>query len=172
MEQEQASNNTAAMQIPVLAVLVLVIIGVISYLMWSGTMRLPFTQEPRESEMTEEIPAVVEYTQKTAEGLTPAPAGFPQDIPVEQEQIFESLSITYPGLSVKQLSVSYLTSKEVSEKYAEYRNYLTSAGYWLSEGISDPEMKSVTGVKEDSQLLVVVSNQGSGVMVQLAYLIK
>ena len=115
--------------------------------------------------------AVVEHT-PAVNGVLPEPAGLPTGLPLETENITESVTTSYPDQGATQLSVSYLSSKTVAQKYQEYKDYMTQAGYELSEGDSSAPVRALFGTNVDADLSVVISSQGAETLVQLAYLLK
>ncbi|MDO8424027.1 MAG: hypothetical protein Q7S54_00260 [bacterium] len=104
-------------------------------------------------------------------GVIPMPAGFPQGIPFEGI-ITESATTRYPEQNATQLSVSFQTPKTIDEKYAEYKAYLSQAGYIVTEGEPNAPAKSLFGTKMDANLSVVVSSPDGITLVQLSYLLK
>lgn len=105
-------------------------------------------------------------------GVVPAPAGFPQDIPLESGNLVESATTQYPREDARQLSLSYLSSKTMTQKYAEYKNYMEQTGYQITEGSAGSSLKTIWGTKENANLTVVVSSKEGKTLVQLSYLLK
>lgn len=105
-------------------------------------------------------------------GVLPIPAGFPVGIPLEKSGITESATTRYPSENAQQLSVSYQSSKTIAEKYAEYKNYMSQAGYDVAEENANAPTRAIFGTKADANLSVVVSSSGGGTLVQLSYLVK
>lgn len=126
---------------------------------------------PNGTNETTPMEVVVEHTQ-AVNGVLPAPKDFPAGIPIENLDIIESATTNYPSQNAKQLSVSYQSSKTVAQKYAEYKDYMTKAGYTLTEGGTGANLKAVFGSKENENLSVVVSSADGGSLVQVAYLLK
>lgn len=112
----------------------------------------------------------VENTQMI-NGILPEPQGFPRDIPLEKGVITESAVTSYPEQNAQQLSVSYKSSKTVNQKYTEYKNYMTKAGYIVTEGQAGSP-RAIFGTKADVNLSVVVSSRDGKTLVQLSYLLK
>ena len=115
-------------------------------------------------EMVENAPVV--------DGVISVPAGFPQDIPIEKAGIIESNTTNYPDQNAKQLSLSYKSSKTITQKYAEYKTYLVQAGYNLTEGGANTPVRAIFGTKADANLSVAISSSGGKTLVQLSYLLK
>ena len=105
-------------------------------------------------------------------GTILAPRGFPPDIPLESSNLTESATTEFPGENVRQLSVSYQSSKTVAEKYAEYRNYMTASGYQITEGDTSSPIRTILGTKESANLSVIISRAEGRTLVQLSYLLK
>ena len=74
----------------------------------------------------QETIAVVENL-PIVQGKASVPQGFPIEIPIEKDRVFESANTLYPNQSAKQLSLSYNSSKTVAQKYTEYKEYLIKA---------------------------------------------
>lgn len=113
---------------------------------------------------------VVENT-PTAGGVLPAPAGFPQDIPLEKDKITESATTRYPNQDARQLSVSYRSSRTTVQKYAEYKSYMQQAGYAVTEGPASAPVRAIFGVKAGANLSVAISSSAAGTLVQISYLL-
>ena len=114
---------------------------------------------------------VVENT-SLINGTLSLPAGFPQDIPLEKGNLIESATTYYPEQNVRQLSISYQSSKTVTQKYAEYKNYMAASGYKITEENTNAPVRAIFGVKEDRNLSVALSNREGKTLVQLSYLLK
>ncbi|MDP2641952.1 MAG: hypothetical protein Q8P21_01510 [bacterium] len=128
-------------------------------------------QAPTDSGNQELMVVAVENT-PMVRGVLSTPARFPTDIPLEKEKILESATTRYPDQNAQQLSASYQSSKTITEKYAEYKNYMTGSGYQITESPVDASVRAIFGVKEDANLTVAISSSGGGTLVQLSYLLK
>lgn len=155
--EPQESQKAKTLTIIVVIVLVL---GV-GFLLINGLSKVDNTPEVVEIDNTEPI-----------NGVSQAPEGFPADIPIEQSNILESVTTNYPELGARQLSLTYESSQTVDEKYAEYKNYLTNAGYIVTEGDASSPVKAVFGTNDTANLSVVISSYGEKTRVQIAYLLK
>ena len=114
METEQ---NTKVVS----AVLVIIIILFAGYFLFSKYHKSSEGPESLDGGNEGSTSVVVENTQ-SINGTLPAPAGFPDDIPVEENVLLESVTTSYPGQGAKQLSLSYRSSKTAVQKYNEYKN--------------------------------------------------
>lgn len=114
---------------------------------------------------------VVENT-PMVNGSFSLPAGFPQDIPIEVGNLIESATTRYPEQNVQQLSISYRSSKTITQKYAEYRNYMTVSGYQITEENGTAQVRAIFGVKEGHNLSVAISSREGKTLVQISYLLK
>ena len=106
------------------------------------------------------------------DGALSLPGGFPQDIPLETGNLIESATTYYPEQNVRQLSLSYWSSRTMTEKYAEYKNYMTTSGYKITEEDTNAPVRAIFGVKEDRNLSVAISSREGKTLVQLSYLLK
>ncbi len=105
-------------------------------------------------------------------GTLAVPAGFPRDIPLDRGEVLESATTQYPAQNARQLSVSYQSSKTAAQKYAEYKNYLETSGYEVTEGDANAPVRGIFGTKADANLSVVISSSEGKTLVQLSYLLK
>lgn len=152
----------------VLAVIVLLALGYFLSLKYSSEKG---PTPPEDANKTTSMKVVVENT-PAINGVTPAPAGLPKDIPLEKGSMLESATTEYPDQNAKQLSLSYQSLKTVAEKYAEYKDYMTKAGYTITEGSTSSPVRAIFGTKADANLSVVISSAEGKTLVQLAYLLK
>lgn len=155
----------------ILAVLAVLVILTIAYLVATKYDAKKELEDAQRASETKPLDVVVEHTQRV-NGALPVPPNFPADIPVEKTDIIESATTEYPTLDAKQLSLNYMTSKTVAQKLAEYKDYMTKAGYTLTEGDPSSPVKALFGTKEDANLSVVISSQNGKTLVQVAYLLK
>jgi hypothetical protein len=127
-------------------------------------------------EMTEngnQEPMVVEVSDTPmVNGALSAPAGFPQDIPIENNNITESTTTNYPEQNAQQLSLSYQSSQSIESIYTAYMSYLTQSDYEIMEGEADSSVRALFGTRADANLTVAISNTGSQRLVQVSYLVK
>lgn len=164
---EQQPHNTKTILI---VVVILLIIG-LGYALSKG--KGIKGGDPLDSENVDNTPEVVVIEDTSAvDGVTPPPAGFPSDIPIETGVVLESSTTHYPELNARQLSLSYQSTKNVSEKYTEYKNYLNQAGYAVTEGSSSSPVRAIFGTKDNANLSIVISNPDGETIVQVAYLLK
>lgn len=156
MEPQQSSKAKTLITI----VVIVLILGV-AYLLINSLSKVDNTPEVVEIENAEFV-----------DGVFQAPEGFPTDIPLEQSNILESVTTNYPELGARQLSLTYESSQTVDEKYVEYKDYLTNAGYVVTEGDANSSVKAVFGTNDAVNLSVVISSYGEKTRVQIAYLLK
>ena len=166
MEPQETQKAKAVTSI---IVLILVIgIGYVLYTNYrSGQSGLPSSGNDNEG-----ATAVVVENTPLINGELPAPIGLPAGIPIEEGNVIESATTKYPEQGAEQLSMNYLSSKTVAQKYAEYKTYMAKAGYDISEGDASSPIRAIFGTKADANLSVVISISGDKTLVQLAYLLK
>ncbi len=154
----------------ILVIVILLVLG-IAYVLFSnyrpGQSDLPLSGNGDEGATT----VVVEYTPRV-DGKLPAPIGLPADFPIEKDNVIESATTKYPEQGAEQLSMNYLSSKTIAQKYAEYKAYMTKAGYEVTEGDATSPIRAIFGTKADANISVVISNSDGKTLVQLAYLLK
>lgn len=118
----------------------------------------------------QEAPTVMVRLSPLVNGIPAIPQDFPQEIPLEAGKVTKSATTFYLDQNAKQLSLSYQSGKTVVQKYAEYKNYLTQAGYQVTEGDSKAPIRSIYGTKGRNNLSFVISTVTGGTLVQIAYL--
>ena len=168
MEQSQDANTKI-----ISAVLVIVLVFGIGYILL-GKYSVP---EKADEEVVggiseDQEPMVVVENTPMINGAISVPAGFPEDIPIEKVGITESSTTAYPDQGAEQLSVSYKSSKTITQKYAEYKTYMSKSGYTLTEGGANTPVRAIFGTKADANLSVAISSSGGKTLVQLSYLLK
>lgn len=168
MEQPQQSQNTKI----ILAIVTIVLILGLGYVLL-GKYRAPreANQQASRADEARQFAVVVENTPIT-NGTVIAPEGFPEEIPIETSGILESATTRYPAQNAKQLSINYNSTKTIAQKYAEYKNYMTKAGYNMTEGDANTPVRALFGTKRNANLSVVVSRIEDKTLVQLSYLLK
>ena len=154
------------------ALVVIIAVFVVGYLMLKDDMPEVVVQEETVNTAQEQSGEVVIQNTAMVGGSRSLPAGFPEEIPHEDENIIESAVSQYPGHSAKQLSLSYHSTKTVSANYTEFLNYMQKAGYKVTQGNSASPVRALFGTKSDADLSVVISGSTGQVLVQIAYLIK
>ncbi|GEM_PF-3436030 len=166
MEQPQHTKTISAV------IIILLVLGA-GFLLFLKYRTLPKSENPPITDSTnrESRTVVVENT-PLINGTLSLPAGFPQDIPLERGNLIESATTYYPEQSVRQLSISYWSSRTVTQKYAEYKNYMTASGYEMTEENTSAPVRAIFGVKEGRNLSIAVSSREGKTLVQLSYLLK
>lgn len=158
------SQNTKT----ITSIIIIIVILIIGYILIAKYQGL----KPNELSNSNDKSTVLIENTALVDGKLLAPQGFPAGFPIEEGNVLESATAKYPDQGAKQLSVSYLSSKTVAEKYAEYKAYMTKEGYEITEGDSDSAVRTLFGTKVDVNLSVVMSVQDGKTFVQLGYLIK
>ncbi len=124
------------------------------------------------SDVTEEsvfLNAVdINNAQTDAEKL---PEGFPRDIPVELETITVSDTKVYTDrpVPITVHTVNYTTTSTALEKYNQYLDYMTRAGFEFAENGRDEGNHALNGTKNGDSLLVVASSLNGETVVQISY---
>lgn len=150
-----------------IAILTIIIVFVVGYLLIAE--RGEWAKSADEIGNYEEARVVVKKNEEA--GVMRPPAGLPADILLENENIIESFTTDFLDQDVRQLSVSYTSSKTVSAKYAEYKNYMTISGYEITESPANAPVRAIFGTKEGVSLSVAVSASNGDTLVQLSYLL-
>lgn len=156
---------------PVYAIIVSILVFVIAVALYLNYQVPRKDSEAVVNPETAPENVVVEYA-AAVNGAFSAPAGLPQDIPVEKNEIIESATTQYPDQNAKQFSLNYISSKTVAEKYKEYKNYMVKEGYTFEEGNVNSSVLAIFGEKANANLTVVISNSNGETLVQLSYLLK
>ncbi len=164
MEQSQKIKISSA-------VITIVLVLTLGYILFNK-YRTPAETSLKVSNDTDSQPMKVEVENtQMVSGVLSAPAGFPSDIPLEKENILESVTTNFPENNARQLSVSYQSSRTVAQKYAEYKKYMQDIGYQMTEGEANATVRSIFGTKEGNNLSVAISSADGKTLVQLAYLL-
>jgi len=170
MEQPQQIKTISAI------VIVLLVLGV-GYVLYAK-YRAPRDENQQVSNSSDNAGGnqkpmkVVVENSPVVNGALSVPIGFPKDIPIEKGVILESATTNYPDQKAEQLSLSYRSSKTIAQKYAEYKDYMSRAGYTLTEGSTSAPVRAIFGTKENANLSVAISSSKGKTLVQLSYLLK
>lgn len=162
---EQPQNKKI---VPIIIILVLIVSY--SYFM---VIRGDKPDQPSKPSVTRAEAVVTVENTIMIHGVLSAPKEFPEDIPLEKEMILESATTNYPNKNTRQLSVAYKSSGTIMQKYLDYRNYMSQAGYnvIIEEKDENSLARTVFGSKKNTNLSVVLSSLESGTLVELSYLI-
>ncbi|MCR4279399.1 MAG: hypothetical protein NUV78_01535 [Candidatus Zambryskibacteria bacterium] len=140
----------------------LLIAGFVWWLKWSKERAARIVAE---RPMNVQVERVVEV-----EGKFTPPLGFPASIPLEEDNIVESILTNFPTQNAVQTSVIYRSTEEKLDKYFEYRSYMEKEGYKLSEGGDTGEVLFLHGIKGNENLSVTLSTWEGLTVVQIAHL--
>lgn len=163
----RSNNKTIAI---VIAVVVIILIG---YLILKGGGTEPMVENTPQTVSTDTLENVIVQPANVAGATSEAeklPSGMPNGIPVETENIWESYSMTYPSRNLVQYSVSFYSSASLAEKFAEYDQYMTAAGYEFGRDGKSEANGILYGVKDGDDLSVYLTTQDGRTSVQLTYL--
>ena len=116
-----------------------------------------FRMERMERERAE-TPMNVETTVTPFEdGVLSAPEGFPEEIPVEDENIVQSETSTFADWSAVKRSVMYHSEESIESKHGEYRSFMESSGYSVTETKGENGLVTLTGDKDGENLSVTIT---------------
>lgn len=119
-----------------------------------STSEEPITEITEEEEVPSEVlggifnPVDINSAQTPEEKL---PEGFPNDLPVNMENIVESFNIDYSGVDSQEASVVFRSESSISNLFSQYLTYFEENGYSI-------EQDSLT---ERDAALFAASNAGS-----------
>jgi len=165
MEQSQPIKTVSA-------IIIVLIILVGAYLLFAK-YGVPGGVNQEESLNGNQEPMVVEVIETpVVNGTLSTPTGFPQDIPIENGNITESTTTNYPEQNAQQLSLSYQSSQSVDSIYTAYMNYMSQAGYEITEGDASLPVRALFGTTADANLTVAISSMEDQTLVQISYLVK
>lgn len=136
--------------------------GFVWWIKWSKERAARFVAERPMNVQVERVTEV--------EGKFLPPEGFPDSIPLDEDNIVESVRTSYPEQNAVQTSVMYRSTEEKSEKYSEYRTYMEKEGYKLSEGGETGEVLFLQGTKTGENLSITLSTWEGLTVVQIAHL--
>jgi hypothetical protein len=100
------------------------------------------------------------------------PATFPNDIPVESENISQSTTQEYTNRKITLFSVTYLSTKKSSELFNTYGDFLNKAGYSISTGEQKQTLSEFQATKENNNISIIIIPQSSKTMVQISYVVR
>lgn len=153
-ENTQSHNNKNISILIVVAILLIVI----AY----SIMKLPFSDQKQDPN--------VSWADTSAENqMDRLPKGFPQNIPVEIDNLEESYSIDYEE-GVTQSVVSFYTATSADDAFFLYEYFMTEEGYDFGPSGKSPTDKTLRGSKNGNDLTVIVGTLNEGVFVQINYL--
>lgn len=98
------------------------------------------------------------------------PLGFPESIPVESNNITESVRVAYKEQGVTQYTVSYTSMKSRESLWDLYSGYMGKAGFTVDKTTSSKSLGQLSGNKGNDTLSVAISDHGGVALVQLNYL--
>ena len=162
MEQQEQTKTLTAISI----LLVVIALGYLIFIKYDKN------EESPDNNLNTNAEQITEEHTSTVNGILLAPKDFPESIPFEGGNVTESVTTVYPDQKIRQLTASYLSSKTVSQKYAEYKDYMTKAGYEVEEGDPNASVRGIFGTSENANLSVVISVRDGKTLVQLAYVLK
>lgn len=129
----------------------------------------PEASAPIAAPVTEDKNIEVTET-KPAETGRSVPLGFPESIPVETNNITESLRVAYKEQGVTQYTVSYTSVKSRESLWDSYSSYMNKAGFAVDKASSSKSLGQLSGTKGSDTLSIVVSDHGDVTLVQINYL--
>ncbi len=154
-----------------LGLLFLIVIIALAYFGYSKYPNLfKKTNLPTEKVMIEKI----DFSK--VENIGKLPDGFPANIPVEKSNLIESAKITYAEQKSVLYSVSFNSSLQAEELYAQYKNFLSAKnGFVIDNQVKTTERIAFQATKNGTKdsLSVTITPQSSGaILVQISYVSK
>ena len=168
MPQQQSSNKSV-----ILLVVLFIILLIVTFFMsrWFSQHKTPSASpETSQSNITHENVKVIKTDLSSSSGQkSKIPIGFPSAIPVEEKTITESQSTAFPDRNMVQSTLSYTTTKTVSQKYAEYLAFMTKDGYTFAKDGKDEKNGFLQGTKGTAALSVSISSLSGKTTVKIAF---
>ncbi len=163
-------DSNPKMKLP-LGLLLLIVIIALAYLGYSKYPNLfKKTNLPAEKVKIEKI----DFSK--VENIGKLPDGFPANIPVEKSNLIESAKITYAEQKSVLYSVSFNSSLQAEELYAQYKNFLSAKnGFVIDNQVKTTERIAFQATKNGTKdsLSVTITPQSSGaILVQISYVSK
>ncbi len=110
---------------------------------------------------------VNQSSQSTSTSALNLPTGFPNTIPVELSNIFESYNTEYRNAGYVQYTVGYTSQKTVVQKWKEYSDFMIKDGFQLKKEESVQAQGTLYGEKGGQELSVLVSVQNKQTTVHI-----
>lgn len=154
-----------------LGILLVVIIIGLAYLGYSKYPNIfKQTNLPAEKSVVEKIDL------SKVENIGKLPEGFPSNIPVEGNNLIESVKITYPEQKSVLYSVSFNSARQSEELYSQYQSFLsTKNGFVIDNQIKTVERMAFqatkTGTKDSISITITPGTQGTN-LIQISYVSK
>ena len=98
------------------------------------------------------------------------PAGFPNSIPVEIENIVDGYTMNYKDEGVMLHSIRYESEETVSKKFSEYLNFMVKSGFSISKDGQDEKNGVLIGDKDNDNLTILIGVQAGKTSVLISYL--
>ncbi|KND48569.1 MAG: hypothetical protein AB200_02485 [Parcubacteria bacterium C7867-005] len=110
----------------------------------------------------------------TAEGENKLPAGFPKEIPVEINNITESVTLSYPERGATLYSVAYQSARGTSDLSNLYSKFIKDNNFILSNA-NDKLEKGETkmtflSTKNNDDLSITITKLATGNTIQISFL--
>jgi|SRR3989344_8419426 len=100
------------------------------------------------------------------------PKGFPEDIPVERENITESTSLTFSDQKQKSYKVIYFSNQSPDEVFSTYVDYMNGAKFWISPGGINRSEGIIYGSRQNDNLAVRIFYQDGKTVAEIAYTVS
>lgn len=130
-------------------------------------------EEVSDSQVTTKENVVVTKTNlAAAQAVGKLPAGFPDGVPVDTSDVYESYSMSYPERGMVLYSVGFNSDLTVDDNYTSYLKYMNDAGYSFADNgrVNSGARASLYGTKDSKDLSVVITSQGNKTTIHLNYL--
>lgn len=97
------------------------------------------------------------------------PAGFPNNIPVETNNLTESFRAAYKSRNIVQYSVSYTSARSRDALWDTYSEFFNSSGYTVDKTGTSRSLGQLSAALDNDSISVVISGHNGLSLVQINY---
>lgn len=105
-----------------------------------------------------------------ANSVTKIPAGFPSNIPVEEENVKESYKINYFDEGVTQYTIGFNSNLSFDEIWKTYSDLFLAIGYTPDMEKTSKDKGIMTGYRDGNKLNVAISDYDGGHYVTINFI--
>lgn len=169
IKNERGSDSKTKFPVGVLlAIIIIIALAYVGYSKYPNIFKK--TNLPAEKSIVEKIDL------SKVENLGKLPEGFPANIPVEKNNLIESVKITYTEQKSVLYSVSFNSARQSEELYAQYKSFLSAKnGFVIDNQVKTVERMAFqatkTGTKDSLSITITPETQGTN-LIQISYVSK
>lgn len=154
-------------------------VGILILVVLAALVYLGYSKYPsifKKTNFSAEKSVVEKIDLSKVENIGKLPEGFPSNIPVEKNNLIESVKITYTEQKSVLYSVSFNSARQPEELYAQYKDFLsTKNGFAIDNQVKTVERMAFqatkTGTKDNLSVTITPGVQRTN-LVQISYTSK